>query len=108
MKSIYESASGAVLPWKSPDAGSPLYDALTQQEIDVCLMCPHHASACDHCNGDGRPRTMGRPRKQYDAALLREMLRLRKCNAEMCAALGISRNTLAKAKEQILKEDFAQ
>ncbi len=103
---LYECAAGARLPWRSTDAGTPAINTLPQQEIDVCLMCQHHANACDRCDGSGNlKRAAHRPPKEYDAALLRDMLRLRKCNAEMCAALGLSKNTLAKAKKRILQEE---
>lgn len=102
---LYESAAGATLPWKSIDAGSPLIDSLPQQQIDICLMCPHHADACDACRGDGKPRKTGRPKVEYDRVLLLEMLRLKRCNADMCAALGISESTLTRAKRKILKEE---
>ncbi len=108
---LYESAAGATLPWNSIDAGSPLIDALLidalpQQQIDICLMCPHHADACDKCDGEGNLRkTDGRPQAEFDRPLLLEMMRLKRSNVEMCAALGISRRTLFRAKRQILKEE---
>ena len=102
---LYESASGAVWPWNSIDAGEPLLDALPQQEIEVCLMCEYCADACDHCDGKGNLTSRGRPPASYDAAQLLEMMRLKRCNKDMCAALGISRKTLLKAKKAIKEEN---
>lgn len=102
---LYESAAGAVLPWNSIDAESALFDALPQQEIEVCLMCEHCADACDRCDGKGNLSVRGRPPIQIDVAALREMMRLKRCNREMCAALGVSRKTLIKAKKTILNEE---
>lgn len=105
MLSLYESAQGAVMPWNSLDALTAL-ETLPQQDIDICLMCPHHADACDNCDGTGGLSDgKGRPTKDIDLALLREMLRLKRCNAEMCAALNISIGTLKREKRKILKEE---
>ena len=98
---LAESASRAVLPWNSLDAENPLFETLPQQRIDICLMCPHSASACDSCKGDGNPHSKGkrgRPKAQIDSAMLKDMLKLRRCNADICRALKISENTLLKAK----------
>ena len=105
MRTLYESARGAVLPWNSIDAATAL-ETLPQQEIDVCLACPHRADACDKCNGNGElSKNVGRPQKEIDLALLREMLKLKRCNTEMCAALNISIGTLMREKRKILKEE---
>ena len=106
---LLDSARNAVLPWFSLEAEPEQddFERLPQQRIEICLMCEHCASACDKCDGDGHLRNeRGRPRKDIDASLLREMMHLRKCNASMCAALGISKRTLARAKNQILKGEL--
>lgn len=102
---LVESAQGAVYPWNSLDAGEPLYNELPQQSIDICLMCPHHAEYCDTCS-DWRTDKRGRPKAKIDYEMLREMMKLRRCNREICAALGVGKDTLIKAKKH-LKEDMA-
>ena len=97
---LSESAAGAVLPWFSLDAVNDNYDALPQQSIDICLMCERCASHCDHC-GDWNTKRMGRPRKEIDTELLKEMMKLKRCNKEMCAALGVSERTLQRAKRAL-------
>ena len=94
----------AVLPWFSKEATAPIRKAdLPQQRIDICLMCQHCADHCENCKDWMGKR--GRPKKPIDMALLREMLQLRKSNREMCAALGVGKNTLVEAKKQIMMED---
>lgn len=101
---LAESARSAVLPWNSLDALT--IDVLPQQEIDVCLMCALHADACDRCDGKGNlSASVGRPKKEIDMSLLREMLKLKRCNKDMCSALNISEATLIKAKKEILRND---
>ena len=103
---VADGAFGAVRPWNSLDAGKPITNALPQQEIDRCLSCTYCADACDRCDGKGNlAGERGRPRAQYDAELLRELLRLKRCRADICAALNISTRTLARAKSEILKEE---
>ena len=99
---LAESASRAVLPWNSLDAENPLFETLPQQRIDICLMCPHSASHCDNCNDYTRLKR--RPKAKIDTELLKEMLRLRRCNKEMCEALKISEPTLIKAKKKLKEE----
>ena len=98
---LYESAAGATLPWNSIDAESAMFEALPQQSIDICLMCPHHASHCERC-GDWRTEKRGRPRKEIDYDKLKEMLALKSRNKDMCQALGVSLTTLQEAKRIIL------
>lgn len=97
---LAESAAGAVLPWKSIDAESAAFDALPQQSIDFCLMCPFSASHCDNC-GEWEKTKRGRPKKEIDYTKLREMMALRRKNPEICAALGISERTLLRAKKTL-------
>lgn len=97
---LSESAAGAVLPWNSLDAVNDSFDALPQQSIDICLMCKYSSAHCDHC-GDWNTKKMGRPRKEIDTDLLREMLKLRRCNKDMCVALGISERTLQRVKKAL-------
>lgn len=102
---LVESARSAVYPWNSIDAGDPLYNALPQQNIDICLMCPHCAEHCDNCsewNADKR----GRPKASIDYEMLREMMKLRRCNRELCAAFGVSKRTIQRIKNE-MKEEFA-
>lgn len=98
---LYESAAGAVLPWRSIDAASDQFDALPQQSINVCLNCPHAASRCDNC-GDWNTKKIGRPRKDIDMELFREMLRLKRCNREICKALGVSERTVQHMKKSLV------
>ena len=100
MQTLYESAAGACLPWKSIDAVSEEFDALPQQSIDVCLMCSHSASHCDNC-GEWNTKKTGRPRKDIDTELFREMLHLKRCNKEICKALRVSERTVQRLKKTI-------
>lgn len=108
------AASGVisgVLPWFSIDA---LVDAdthfPTREEVEICMKCTHCYEDCARCDGYGHIATRksagGRPKVKIDAAHLRGMMLLGKTNAEMCAALHISKNTLVKAKKEILKEEI--
>lgn len=97
---LAESAAGAVMPWNSIDAVSDQFDSLPQQCIDICLMCQHCADHCEHC-GDWNANRNGRPRKEVDFTLLREMLALKKCNREICSALGISTRKLQYIKKEM-------
>ena len=94
---LQESAERAVLPWNSIDAESAMFDALPQQSIDVCLMCHHCASHCENCGEWRDEKRGGRPRKEIDYVRLSELLHLRLCNREICAALGVSLTTLKNA-----------
>lgn len=98
---IAESAAGAVLPWRSLDAETDsAFEKLPQQSIEICLMCKHCAAYCDNCR-DWRGIKSGRPRKEIDTNLLREMMKLKKCNRECCQALGVSERTLQRAKKML-------
>ena len=100
MQTLYESAAGAVLPWNSIDAVSDMFDALPQQSIDFCLNCAHSASHCENC-GDWNLKKTGRPRKVTDTEMLREMLRLKRCNKDICTALGVSERTVQRMKKAL-------
>lgn len=104
---LEQSAMGAVLPWNSADREELReFSVLPQQKIDICLLCPLHASCCEKCNGDRRVKAPAhRPRLDIDTEILRDMMRLRRTNKEMCAALGIGKSKLAEEKNKILKED---
>ena len=102
---LAESANRAVLPWRSLDAESLLFEALPQQQIDICLMCQHSATHCDNCNDYTNQKR--RPKAKIDMELLKEMLRLRQCNKEMCKALKISEPTLIKAKKELRRKHYA-
>ena len=97
---LYESAAGACLPWKSIDAVSDMFDALPQQSIDICLNCKYSSNHCEYC-GDWNVKKTGRPRKEIDTELLREMLRLKRCNKEICAALGVNERTVQRLKKAL-------
>lgn len=97
---LVESAAGATLPWNSIDAASAMFDALPQQSIDICLMCPHHAEYCDVCS-DWNTEKRGRPKAKIDYEMLREMMKLRRCNREICAALGVSERTVQRLKKEL-------
>ena len=103
---LEDSARGAVLPWNSTDREEKSdYSVLPQQKIDICLLCPLHASSCDKCDGNRKLKMgVGRPRIEVDTDLLREMIRLRRTNKEMCAELGINQKKLQREKSKILKE----
>lgn len=107
MRTIAERASRACLPWNSVDAGKAVkFESLPQQKIDICLMCPLHAGSCDHCDGHRTvKKDRGRPRAEVDTELLREMMKLKRPNTEICAALGIGKTKLAEEKRKILEED---
>lgn len=95
---LVESTYRATLPWNSMDAQRPIVDALAQQYVDTCLMCPYGAECCDFCSGNGQPRK-GRPKKEVDIDLLRELVALQKRTAEICAALGVSERTVRNLKK---------
>lgn len=99
----------AFLPWNSPyreDRAMSDFEQLPQQKIDICLLCPLHADSCDKCDGERNLSAgIGRPKSYVDTELLREMLRLRRTNKEMCDALGVKLTTLQIAKRKI-KEDI--
>lgn len=103
---LEQSASRAVLPWRSIDAQTPLFDALPQQKIDICLMCPYHADACDKCDGNRnlKEKSKGRPKAEIDYTLLREMMKLKRANKDICKALEISIGTLKKIKRGLREE----
>ena len=109
MRTLYDTLQRTVPPWRSLDAVSGSFPSLPQQDIDICLCCEHCAEACDRCDGRGNltaptGRSPGRPRKEIDTATLRRMLRLRRCNREICAALGVSERTLRNLKNQYKEE----
>lgn len=97
---LTESAAGAVLPWNSLDAVGETIYTLPQQNIDICLMCKYSSAHCENC-GDWNTRKVGRPRKEIDTELLKEMLKLRRCNKEICAALGVNERTLQRIKKAL-------
>ena len=97
---MYESAAGAVLPWNSTDCESEYYELPPMQSVEVCLNCTHCASYCENCS-DWNTARSGRPRKRVDTEALAEMLRLKRCNAEICGVLGISERTLQRLKKTI-------
>lgn len=105
MLTLYDRTQNAVLPWYSPDAESDFYEfeRLPQQKIEVCLLCPLQATDCARCDGQRnlKRERRGRPKIEIDTEQLREMMRLRLCNKEMCAALGVKRDTLIRAKKLI-------
>lgn len=111
MATLYEMMQRSVPPWRSLEAaGNVQFPTLPQREIDICLSCEYCASDCDRCDGRGNLTVAasgrGRPKKEIDTATLRSMLRLRRCNREMCAALGVSERTLQREKRKILEGDF--
>ena len=79
------------------------FDGTPQEEKDFCLFsCPHtdNCSACDHCDGRGNLRTVGRPKIKIDISellILRETLTM----AEACTRLGISRRSAYYALSRI-------
>ncbi len=100
---LAESARGAIRPWDSLDAETDLFERLPQQSIEICLLCEHSASHCEVCS-DWNTDKRGRRRKEIDRELLKDMMRLRRCNKFMCAALGVSRGTVIKAKKEMEDE----
>ena len=107
---LVRSALSAVPPWRSPDSepgrGREWYERIPQQKIDICLMCPFCADSCDVCDGNGNLHgKRGRPKKEIDAELLREMLKLHRCREDICTALGVSAATLDRAKQELMKEE---
>ncbi len=101
---LYESALRAKVPWRDANVRSDYhFDNLPQQDIDICLTCPLHADSCDICDGRRNLTSgkRGREKREVDYKLLREMMRLKKCNREMCNALGVSKSTLARIKREL-------
>lgn len=98
---VIEMARGARLPWYSLDAGEPLRPhELSQQDIDVCLMCYHSADHCETCRAH-----LGRKEKMVDLDAVRKMLKLRMKRKDMCTALGVGERPLRRAIRRIQKED---
>lgn len=92
----------AVAPWESEDAKAvearPIETHSTQEQIDYCVNhCPY--AKCIDCMGGGKSEKKGRPR-QYSQQILRELMTLKRTNAEMCAALGCSERTLRYYKRR--------
>lgn len=92
----------AVAPWNSEDAKAvearPIETHSTQEQIDYCVNhCPY--AKCIDCMGGGKSEKKGRPR-QYSPQILRELMTLKRTNAEMCAALGCSERTLRYYKRR--------
>lgn len=111
MTTMVDGGISAVLPWFSIDAVVDTDTHFpTREEVEICFNCRYRPECCDYCDGHGNIRdvkTVGRPKAQIDMAYLRGMMLLGRTNAEMCAALHISKNTLLKAKKEILKEATA-
>lgn len=108
-RSLYQSAAGAVRPWNGIDAKTPVmrFQRLPQQDIDVCLKCRYATPECDRCDGKGNlSNRPGHPRAEIDTDKLRELMRLKRCNRECCAVLGVSATTVKKYKRMILKEEM--
>ena len=106
---LYDDAREAKLPWRSMDAQEPRHEraVANQQDIDFCLMCGLSSSACDKCDGKGNvanPR--GRRPVEVDKERLREMMRLRWKNDDMCNALNIKKDVLFRAKREIKEEQL--
>lgn len=95
---------GAVRPWFSIDAAVSMninyHD--TAEQISYCIdHCPY--KECVNCLAGNIKASIGRPKK-YDAERLREMLRLKKTDAEICVALSVSARTLRNYKKQLRSE----
>lgn len=97
----------AVAPWESEDAKAaeerPIETHSTQEQIDYCVNhCPY--ARCVDCVGSGRAKreTAGRP-SRYDPKVLRELMTLKRTNAEMCAVMGCSERSLRNYKRREAK-----
>ena len=110
MRTLYDQAMSATRPWFSLDAGrgpGRTRQELPQQEIEICLMCPHSADSCGRCDGKGHLKTDKRC-AVIDHDKLRDMMRLKRSNDDMCAALGISENTLIKYKKRLSGREYSE
>ena len=99
---LIKSAERSTRPWFSLDAMSDEepFEKLPQQSIDICLMCEHCASYCDNCR-EWSGVKQGRPQKEIDTEKLLEMMKLKRCNKDICKALGVSERTLQRIKKAI-------
>lgn len=105
----------AVLPWRSAEAldvgaQTARLPFPSEQDVEICMLCPHCAEACNRCDGrrnvkEASNGKRGRPRKEIDEALFRRMMQLRRCNKDMCAALRISERTLISRKKDFTNAD---
>lgn len=92
----------AVAPWNSEDAKAVKEELVetysTQEQIDYCLEhCPY--ARCVDCMSGGKMESKGRP-SRYDPKILRELITLKRTNAEMCAVLGCSERSLRNYKRR--------
>lgn len=97
----------AVKPWQSPDAGVKIerWGTDTQAQIDFCLEhCPYADGECADClasgKGKGSKKPAHRPSK-YDPDELRELLRLKKTDKEICDHLGVTARTIRNYKKKL-------
>lgn len=97
----------ATKPWNSPDAvdKTERWGTDAQAQIDFCLEhCPFADGECVDCLGGGKgpeeKRPPHRPSK-YNADELRELLRLKKTDKEICDRLGVTSRTVRNYKKKL-------
>lgn len=102
---LVEGAYRAKAPWYEVNLCKPTprrnYMDIPQQDIDFCLSCTLGADACERCNGDGKITKRGGARLHIDTEKLKEAIRLRKTNKELCQMFGCSEPSLIKLKRKI-------
>ena len=104
-RGLIDGAMYAVAPWRSIDAERTerisYYDDTTQADKEFCFSrCPYTDCVCDHCDGHGNVKRIGRPRKAIDR---KEFLdSLKKASVEdVCRKNNISRATFYRVRKEI-------
>ena len=100
-RTIQSMVITAVAPWKSiyrEDVVQEQHTTDTQEEIYFCLHhCPYANTECCDCLGGGKPDA----RQKIDLDRLKEMLTLKRPNAEICKELGVDRATVYRNKKKL-------
>ncbi len=100
-RTIQSMVITAIAPWKSiyrEDVVQEQHTTDTQEEIDFCLHhCPYANTECCDCLSGGKPDA----RQKIDLDRLKEMLTLKRPNAEICKELGVDRATVYRNKKKL-------
>lgn len=94
-------------PWNSPGAGEKIerWGTDTQAQIDYCLEhCPYADSDCVDCLGERKGKESKKPAhrpSKYNPDELRELLRLKKTDKEICDHLGVTARTIRNYKKKL-------
>lgn len=97
----------ATRPWASPDAGEKIerWGTDTQAQIDFCLEhCPYADGDCVDCLSGGKGKDAKKPAhrpSKYNPDELKELLRLKKTDKEICDSLGVTARTIRNYKKKL-------